>query len=229
MVDACDQQGGLPVAAIPAITAGNESDTLSGHPKGPDMREQNILLEATFENAAKYFALAIAVPIVLTIVLIPALLIVVPLVYFIRKVEYDRIRCFLTDRTLVVHRGVFNKREQTIPLEKITDLGIVQGPIMRHCNVEAIAVETAGQSGQGGALVQLVGVKDARGFRDRVLDQRDSMLGLNEDTPRPSPTSSTTAHAAPVAPLSNADSEVLVEIRDSLLRIERSLGDRGDS
>jgi carboxylesterase len=46
---------------------------------------------------------------------------------------------------------VFNKSESTVPLEKVTDLAVKQGPIMKWCEVEAISVETAGQS-MGGAI-----------------------------------------------------------------------------
>jgi len=185
------------------------------------MREQKILLEADFQNAARYYAIATTAVLVLTIVGIPLIILFAPLVYIIRKIEYDRIRCFLTDRTLVVHRGIINKREQTIPLEKITDLAIAQGPIMRYCEIEAISVETAGQSGAGGALINLVGVKDARAFRDRVLEQRDRLRGLDDDAPTPA---TPTPHTIPTA-----DNPVLVEIRDSLLRIERGLAERADN
>ncbi len=185
------------------------------------MREQKILLEADFQNAARYYTIAFSAVLACTVVAIPLIIFIAPLVYIIRKIEYDRIRCFLTDRTLVVHRGVLNKREQTIPLEKITDLAIAQGPIMRMCGIEAISVETAGQSGAGGALINLVGIKDARAFRDSVLEQRDRLRGLDDDMPTPTTTTS------PTTP--TIDNSVLVEIRDSLLRIERGLADRSDT
>jgi len=103
-----------------------------------------------------------------------------------------------------------------VPLEKITDLGQHQGPIMRHLNLQGLSVETAGQSGPG-SLVRLVGIEDTDGFRDAVLDQRDALMGRGQ--------------AAVAPPVAVADSgadqpNTLQEIRDSLLRIEELMRQR---
>lgn len=87
-----------------------------------------------------------------------------------------RMECVLTERTLIVKKGVMVRVEKTIPLEKITDLAMVQGPIMRAFDLHALSVETAGTSGPG-ALVSLVGIVDAPDFREKVLRQRDAVAG----------------------------------------------------
>jgi hypothetical protein len=59
-------------------------------------------------------------------------------------------------------------------------------------------------------LVSLVGINDTIGFRDRVLEQRDRL----------------TESAAPTPSQANVrriDTDVLSDIRDTLLRIESSL------
>ena len=177
------------------------------------MRDEKVLLEAQFDSAVRYYVISITLVLALTVVGIPFMIIFVPLVYILRSIEYKHIRCTLYERTLRVNRGVLNKTEKTVPLDKITDLGITQGPIMRYCGVEAISVETAGQSsGMGGALVMLVGVRNAKDFRDAVLDQRDRL-----DERKPAKQESTTDK--PVA----GSTEILSEIRDTLVRIERKL------
>ena len=82
------------------------------------MREQQILVEAEFSNAAKYFVFAVSIPLAITVVLIPAIVVVAPLMYVVKKIEYDRIRCFLTDRTLVVEVGepVPDRKHQVGPV-----------------------------------------------------------------------------------------------------------------
>lgn len=65
--------------------------------------------------------------------------------------------CVLTDKSLKVKKGIFTKVEKTVPLEKITDMGMVQGPIMRRFGLHQLSVETAGQSGPGGEL-SLIGI-----------------------------------------------------------------------
>ena len=78
----------------------------------------------------------------------------------------------LTNRSLHVRKGIWNKTEKTIPLEKITDLSSIEGLVMRWAGIKRLGIETAGQSGPG-ALVSLLGVVDSDAFRGLVLDQRD--------------------------------------------------------
>ena len=180
------------------------------------MASERLLREANFTNATKYYVTSTAVAIGCTVVGIPFLIFVLPLVWIAKSVEYKNIRCELYERSLKVHRGWLNKIEKTIPLEKITDLAVNQGPIMRMIGVEGILVETAGQSNLAGASVNLVGIQDARGFRDAVLAQRDRMMGVHdgEDTPTP-------GRARTTGP--DADADTLTEIRDILVRIEERL------
>lgn len=90
----------------------------------------------------------------------------------------------LTHRSLHVRKGIWNKTEKTIPLEKITDLSSIEGLVMRWAGVKRLGIETAGQSGPG-ALVSLLGVVDSDAFRGLVLDQRDrsNMSGPGEGDP----------------------------------------------
>lgn len=120
--------------------------------------------------------------------------------------------CELTSRSLKFRKGIWFRQEKTVPLDKITDLGFVQGPLMRAFGVEALSVETAGQSGPG-ALVQLQGVKDARVFRDQVLEQRDRVTEFRSEQE-----SSSTSLPAPGDDA--AQIALLTEIRDILLRQE---------
>jgi putative membrane protein len=127
----------------------------------------------------------------------------------------SHMRCVLTERTLQVTKGAFNRVEKTVPLDQITDLGLVQGPVMRFMGLEAISVETAGQSAEG-ALIKLIGIVDTRDFRDAVLAQRDRLLADTAGGSRP--TSETTEATRPAG-------DVLCDIRDTLHRIEQRLSD----
>lgn len=120
-------------------------------------------------------------------------------------------KCVLTDRSLKVSRGMFVRLEKTVPLDKITDLALIEGPIMRLLGLQAMKVETAGQS-SAGALIKLVGIVDAREFRDTVLRQRDAVASVALSTP-------SETGAVPSAP----DEALLRDIRDTLMRIEEKL------
>ena len=117
-----------------------------------------------------------------------------------------RISARLTSHALEVQKGVFFRSEATIPLNRITDLRLHDGPVMRYYNLRGLRVETAGMSGDTGSEGDLVGVIDAAEFRDAVLSQRQKVLDREE--------------AGESAPTSEGISEILVEIRDILTRIE---------
>ena len=87
----------------------------------------------------------------------------------------SRMKCELSEKFLKVEKGVMVKVEKNIPLDQITDLGLVEGPVMRLFGLKEISVETAGQSAEG-ALVKLIGIMDVENFRDSVLKQRDLLI-----------------------------------------------------
>jgi putative membrane protein len=178
-----------------------------------------VLLTAEFDPKTKTYWLVSSIAIcAATIVLIPIIPIVLVVGLLVTGKYLDAMECEMTTRSLRVKKGIINTIEKTIPLDKITDLAHYQGPIMRAMGIEGLRVETAGQSsGTGGSLVTLVGVKDARAFRDSVLDRRDKVTDFG---------GSRAAEPVETPAAGNDSSAVLVEIRDALLRIEESLQER---
>lgn len=172
-------------------------------------REEIVIRSASFDPKVKtYWLLSGALIFVLTLVGIPLLLLWFPIGSYFTGRYLDRMECVLSEKTLKVKKGVLVRVEKTIPLEKITDMALVQGPIMRWLGIDKLTVETAGQSGPG-ALVSLTGIVQAPEFRKAVLDQRDA---LAERKPSAEPS------ADPSAP--PAQDPALAELRDSVLRIE---------
>ena len=112
-----------------------------------------------------------------------------------------------------VKKGVFFRKESTIPLNRITDLRLHDGPLMRHYGLRGLKVETAGSGGGQYASSEgdLIGVIDAEGFRNAVLEQRQRVIKAE------------TGQAPAVAAASAPTSDTLVEIRDILTRIESHL------
>jgi putative membrane protein len=131
-------------------------------------------------NALRYQLLAWAGASAATIILLPVLPVTLPLVWLYYRRYYASLDVTLTTRELQVSRGVLIRQEKTIPLEKITDLAVFQGPIMRRLGLKGIQVETAGQSGAGSALVKIVGLANVDDFRDAALDQRDKVTDRAE-------------------------------------------------
>ena len=189
------------------------------------MRER-VLLEAEFNpRVMDYWLLSGVLVLILTILGAPLAI----LWYFagraICQKWLDRMSVRLTTRSLKIDKGWLNRIEKTIPLDKITDLAIYQGPIMRVLGIWGIRVETAGQGSSGGGLggmggAAVVGVKDCREFRDRVLEERDRVVGEASDRSAAVAMTATGGEDGALAPA------VLTEIRDTLLRIESKMIER---
>ena len=140
---------------------------------------ERIIISATFNPAVKtYWLVSLLLVSTITVVGIPVLIISIPLFFLISSKILAAMSAIVTERKLVVKRGVFNKEEKSIPLEKITDVAMVQGPLMRVFNLYRLSFETAGQSAQG-ALVSLIGINDADTFRETILAQKDKLLTGN--------------------------------------------------
>ena len=183
--------------------------------------EGRLLVAAEFDPAVKkYWLLSGTILCVVTIIGIPFIPFYLILGSLLTGKYLDAMECELTTRSLRVKKGLLNTLEKSIPLDKVTDLALYQGPIMRMMNIEGLKIETAGQSSAGGALVSLVGVKNARAFRDRVLTQRDDVTD-SSGRYMPQPGAETSA------PATASSDPTLVEIRDALLRIEERLKETG--
>jgi len=124
--------------------------------------------------------------------------------------HYESLSMEVTDRAVIIGKGVFFKQELTIPLDKIQDISVREGPLLNALGLLGLRLETAGQRNMttGKSEGDLVGLLEARHIRDVIIQRRDRLASSE----RPLPPSSDT----------NA---LLIEIRDSLQRLETKLGD----
>ncbi|MFN4297297.1 MAG: PH domain-containing protein [Brevundimonas sp.] len=181
--------------------------------------QANSIIEARFSPKLKvYFWISGALILIATIAGILLLPFWVVLGGWWASRYHASLSCRLTERSVVIGKGVFFKQELTIPLDKIQDVSIHEGPLLNAMGLLRLRIETAGQrsAATGQSEADLVGVMDARTMRDQILTQRDRLAERGF------------AGAGP-APVEGAagDGAVLGEIRDALLRIEARLGERG--
>ena len=78
----------------------------------------------------------------------------------------------LDESYLLVHQGVFFIKHKTIPLDRITDIILTQGPLLRYFGLWRLDVQTAG-SGQQRAEACLYGLADPEQARKMILTARD--------------------------------------------------------
>lgn len=132
------------------------------------------------------------------------------------KRYFAALRCDLTERRLRIHKGVVFQQDKTIPLDKIQDLSLRHGPIQRALGLCSLRVETAGQSSaQGQADADLIGITDVHEFQEMVLAQRDKLESRTQPTG---------INRARDEDEDATGKDVLLEIRDTLQRIEEHLG-----
>lgn len=180
------------------------------------MLDETIILRAKFDEKLKtYWLLNGIILMLVTFVAIPLIPFwILGLGQYICNRRYEHLKAELTDRSLHLKSGYLFKVEKHVPLDKIQDMALREGPILRSLGLSSLSVETAGNSAQGQPDASLIGVVDSVAFRDAVLEQREKHVGI----------ASSVAPAAP-APAAEASesSAVLSEIRDTLLRIEQRL------
>ncbi|MCA8978646.1 MAG: PH domain-containing protein [Planctomycetes bacterium] len=181
------------------------------------MRKETILQAATFDSKLpKYWMANALIVMAVSVVFIPLIPVWMIFGWNLHRKQYERLECHLTDRSLNIRKGLIFRVEKNIPLDKIQDVGLREGPLLRWLGLASLVIETAGQSGpQGGADAHLVGVVEAPRFRDAVLDQRDEVVaGLRGGSSVPK---------SVFAPDSSNEAALLREIRDCLQRIEGKL------
>ncbi|MEM8955021.1 MAG: PH domain-containing protein [Verrucomicrobiota bacterium] len=177
-----------------------------------------VIGEAEFDsNACWYWLISGAILFVVMIVTIPLLPLWLLFGYFFTKRYLDSHSCVLTERSVKIKKGLLNRIEKTVPLDKITDVALMQGPIMRAFGLHSLSIETAGSTGTG-AFLRVVGIVGAPEFRDAVLQQKEILLAQTSGI----------AGADVMVPAGGGGAGVesgeavalLREIRDSLKRLE---------
>ena len=70
--------------------------------------------------------------------------------------------------------GVFFLFRKSIPFERITDIALVQGPLLRHFGIWAMRIQTAGSAR---CEATLYGVRNPEEVRELILSQRQRIYG----------------------------------------------------
>lgn len=185
------------------------------------MRQEKVLQEASFDaKLVTYWMASVQIMLLFIVVTIPLMPIWLVFGWGFHRKQLERLSATLTERSLNIKRGLIFRVEKNVPLDKIQDLTMKEGPLLRWLGLALLHVETAGQNVGGTGGAHLVGVVDAPKFRDAVLEQRDLLVSKGLETAAPNQLTAS----------SSADDErAMLEIRDSLLRIEQLLKDRSRS
>ena len=79
-------------------------------------------------------------------------------------------------------RGVWFRTTGIVPYNRITNLDIKQGPVMRALGISTLALQTAGYSGQAVAEIRIEGIVHAEELRELIRSMvRQSGQGADND------------------------------------------------
>ena len=103
-------------------------------------------------------------------------------IHYKKYIEFSRTLCprqanalryRLEGNTLHVDSGLLFLYRKSIPLDRITDVVLVQGPLLRHFGIWTMSVRASW--GQTGAA--LIGVRNPEAVRELILSQRQRIYG----------------------------------------------------
>nr|WP_320161447.1 PH domain-containing protein [uncultured Methanoregula sp.] len=86
-------------------------------------------------------------------------------------------------------RGIWFRTTGIVPYNRITNLDIRQGPVMRALGISTLAIQTAGYSGQVAAEIKIEGVENAEELREliRSMVRQTSQHGDGTGGEKPHP------------------------------------------
>ena len=84
---------------------------------------------------------------------------------------YKSVVYHLNDTEMTWKRGVFFRKTGIVPYNRITNVDIVQGPVMRLFGISHLRIETAGGgASKSSAEIQLEGISDPEPLRQLIMD-----------------------------------------------------------
>jgi membrane protein YdbS with pleckstrin-like domain len=84
----------------------------------------------------------------------------------------------LRDDEMSWKRGVWFRRTGIVPYNRITNLDVIQGPVMRMLGISTLSIQTAGYSGQAVPEIRIEAIEHAEELREliRTLVRQSGIL-----------------------------------------------------
>ena len=113
-------------------------------------------------------------------------------------VYYIRFRYWITETEVIIHSGVLTRRRRNIPVDRIQNVDVEQGPLQRVLGTAKVVIYTAGSANAEGVL-EYVSLKEAEDIRSVVREiQQGTALDSGQDA-----ASNSVSEPAPAAANSN--------------------------
>jgi membrane protein YdbS with pleckstrin-like domain len=101
------------------------------------------------------------------LILTGLLILIVIFVAWVR-LYYQSMWYELRDDEMSWKRGVWFRRTGIVPYNRITNLDVIQGPVMRRVGISTLSIQTAGYSGQAVPEIRIEGIEHADDLRELI-------------------------------------------------------------
>ncbi len=105
--------------------------------------------------------------------------------------QYYRFSYRLTEKQMIIQSGVFNRKNRSIPVERVQNVQIEQNLLARAANIAKVKIETAGSTGTEGVL-EYVSLREAhrirqviRSFQRKRVEDRPNDRASSETSEQP--------------------------------------------
>ncbi len=99
------------------------------------------------------------------------LAVLVIFVLFWARMYYKSVVYHLNETEMTWKRGVWFRKTGIVPYNRITNVDIAQGPVMRIFGISHLKIETAGgNAGKNAAELQIEGIDDPETIRTMIMD-----------------------------------------------------------
>jgi membrane protein YdbS with pleckstrin-like domain len=102
------------------------------------------------------------------LVVLGGTLVLVILFFIWVSLYYDSMWYELREDEMSWKRGVWFRRTGIVPYNRITNLDLVQGPVMRALGISTLSIQTAGYSGQAVPEIRIEAIEQAEELRELV-------------------------------------------------------------
>jgi membrane protein YdbS with pleckstrin-like domain len=109
-----------------------------------------------------------------------AVLVIVFLVWV--RLYYESMWYELCDDEMSWKRGVWFRTTGIVPYNRITNLDIRQGPVMRFLGISSLSIQTAGYSGQAVPEIRIEAIEHAEELRELIRARVRGSAGAGDGT-----------------------------------------------
>jgi len=126
-------------------------------------------------------ALFVGIPLEINIVFLAGIVALIVVFLIWTKLYYESMWYVLREDEMSWKRGVWFRKTGIVPYNRITNLDIRQGPVMRALGISTLSIQTAGYSGQAVPEIRIEAIVHAEELRELIRTMVRGHTGMGGD------------------------------------------------